>query len=254
VASVFLVAAALTVAPALALLFYLLRRYEGYFEDARVFFALIVGFFAGLVVAFLENVLFQFDHPSFVAAAGPAFAFSYFVVGYAFVETAAKTAVLGAGKFRRRKDTPYYGAALGVGFGAMLALQSVAIALQRGKILEQPIDATWVEVLLLLFALAAGNVLASGAAGVWVGRGSADGKLWNGLFFGTLVQMAVLLLRWFSPAPGAGVAVLPSVAALVYGVTVVVLAQRRILDPIVPPEIRDQVLKERRREQRKEMQ
>jgi hypothetical protein len=107
-------------------------------------------------------------------------------------------------------------------------------------------------VLALLFALAGGNVLASGAAGVWAGRGSADGKLWRGLGLGTLVQMPILLLRWLSPAPGSGVALVPAVVALLYGLAVVWLAQKRILDAIVPPEIRDQVLKERRREQRKQ--
>ena len=91
--SVFLVAAVVTIVPALGFLFYLLNRYEGYFEDARVFFALTVGFFAGLVVAFLENVLFAFDSASFVAQAGVGTAFVLFVAGYALVESAAKTVV-----------------------------------------------------------------------------------------------------------------------------------------------------------------
>ena len=47
-ASIFLVASVVTIIPALGFLFYLLNRYEGYFEDARVFFSLTVGFFVGM--------------------------------------------------------------------------------------------------------------------------------------------------------------------------------------------------------------
>lgn len=249
----FLVAATLTVIPALGMLFYLLRRYEGYFEDARVFFALVVGFFAGLVVAFLENVLFRFDSVDFAQAAGVAFAFSYFVAGYALVEAGAKTIVLGAARFRTRKDTPYYGAALGLGFGMMLALQTVALSLQRGGLLEAPFTPTTLVIGVLLLALASGNVLASAASGVWIGRGSANGKLWTGLAHGAAIQMPILVAIWFSPAPGAGVAVVPALFALLYGIFVVLWTQRKVLDLIVPPEIRDQVLKERRRQKREQM-
>lgn len=248
--SEFLVAAVTTIVPALGILFYLLNRYEGYFEDARVFFGLTVGFFAGLVVAFLENVLFAFDSDLFVAQAGIGTAFVLFVAGYGFVEAAAKTVVLGAGNFRRRKDTPYYGAALGIGFGAMVGLQAVALGLDRTQLLDRAIDGNWVLVLFLLLLSAAGTVLTAGASGVWIGRGSAEGRLWKGLVQGALLGMPSLACLWFfRPAP----AILPALANFGYGLVLVVLTQRRILDRIVPPEIRDQVLKERRRKARREL-
>ncbi len=246
-ASLFLVAAAVTILPALGALFYLLNRYEGYFEDARVFFALVVGFFAGLVVAFLENVAFAFDSDRFIADAGPGTAFLFFVGGYALVESAAKTVVLGAGKFRKRKDTPYYGAALGIGFGAMVGLQAVALGFDATGILDRPFGADWLLVAALIVLSALGTVLASAASGVFVGRGAAEGKLWRGLAHGALVLMPTLACLWFfRPAP----AILPAVASAAYGLAAVIWVQRRVLDRIVPPEIRDQVLKERRREQR----
>lgn len=250
--SVFLVAASITLPPALGALFALLRRYEGYFEDSRIFFSLIVGFFAGLVVAFLENVLFRFDSAEFATAAGLAMAFSYYVAGYAVVEAGAKSVVLGSGKFRRRKDTPYYGAALGIGFGMMLALQQVSLAFERGNLLENGFSARLIVVIALLLALASGTILTSGASGVLIGRGSANGKLWNGLALGSLVQMPIQVFLWFSPAPGMGVAILPALAALAYGIAILIYTQRKVLDVIVPPAIRDQVLKERRRLLRRE--
>lgn len=245
----FLVASVLTIIPALGFLFYLLNRYEGYFEDARVFFSLTVGFFLGLVVAFLENVAFAFDSESFILEAGAGTAFLMFVGGYALVESAGKTVVLGTEKFRKRKDTPYYGAALGIGFGAMVGLQAVALGLRQTGLTQRSIDTDWLLTLALIVLSASGTILTAGATGVWIGKGSAEGTLWRGLAHGSLLTMPVLVCLWFfRPAP----AVIPAVAAALYGAGLVVWTQRRILDKVVPPEIRDQVLKERRRQARRD--
>lgn len=245
-----LIAVPLTIVPAFGLLWYMLRRYEGYFEDARVFFALIVGFFVGLLLAFLENVIFRFDDPSFIDAAGVAYAFAYYVAGYALLETLAKVVVLGTGRFRRRKDTPYYGAPLGIGCGAMLALQYVALGFQRLQDLDAPFNAEYVTTVTLLVALAAATVLVSAGSAIWVGRGAAEGRLWNGVLWGALLQMPLLLALWTSRIEGVWPVRLSALAAVAYGTVLVVNAQRKILDKIVPPEIRDQVRRERRRELR----
>lgn len=251
--SVFLVAAAATIIPALGFLWYLLGRYEGYFEDARVFFALIVGFFAGLVVAFLEGALFQFDSEAFVLSAGLATAFALYVAGYGFVEAAAKTIVLGTSKFRKRKDTPYYGAALGIGFGAMVALQSVALGFTRIGLVGWKWDVDTVAVAAFVLMLAYGNLLVQGAVGVWVGRGSAEGRLWRGTLHGTLLHMPLLALFFVARLEGLLPITLASVGALVYGFGIVYYTQRNVLDKVVPPEIRDLVMKERRRAEREKM-
>jgi hypothetical protein len=247
VVSVFLVAAAVTITPAMGFLWYLLSRYEGFFEDARVFFTLMVGFFAGLVVAWMENQLFQFDSPMFVASAGAGTAFVMFVAGYALVEAMAKTVVLGFGKFKGRKDTPYYGASLGIGFGAMVALQAVALGFVQTKLLDHRPDGAWLVAFTVIVLSAAGTVLTAGATSVWIGKGSADGRLWRGLGLGALLTMPNLVALWFfRPAP----AMLPALGAFAYGLGLVAFTQRRVLDRVVPPEIRDLVMKERRREER----
>ena len=251
--SVFLVAAAATIIPALGFLWYLLGRYEGYFEDARVFFSLIVGFFAGLVVAFMETVLFPFNSDAFIASAGFGTALVLFVGGYALVESAAKTIVLGTGKFRKRKDTPYYGAALGIGFGAMVALQSVALGFNRIGVIGWRLDVDTVAIASFVLMLAFGNLLTQGAVGVWIGRGVADGRLWRGLVHGALLHMPFLLLLWLARLEGLLTISLAAVGAIVYGAGLVYYTQHNILDKVVPPEIRDLVMKERRRAEREKM-
>ena len=124
-----LIAVPVTVLPAVGALWYLLKRYEDYFEDAKVFLALVFGFFGGLFAIFMEMTAFPFAHPQFIDAMGVGTAFAFFIGAYAFFETGCKTIILGMRRFRGRKDTPYYGAALGLGFGAMMALGFVAINL-----------------------------------------------------------------------------------------------------------------------------
>ena len=251
--SVFLVAATATIIPALGFLWYLLGRYEGYFEDARVFFSLVVGFFAGLVVAFLEAAAFPFNSEEFVLSAGWGTAFLLFVGGYALVESAAKTIVLGTAKFRKRKDTPYYGAALGIGFGAMVALQSVALGFTRIGEVGWHWDLATVAIAAFVLMLAYGNLLVQGAVGVWVGRGASDGRLWRGMAHGALLHMPLLVFLWVARLEGLFTISLAAVGAMVYGLGLVYYTQRNVLDKVVPPEIRDLVAKERRRAEREKM-
>jgi hypothetical protein len=94
-----------------------------------------------------------------------------------------------------------------------------------------------------------GLLLAHGAAAVFVGRGSASGKLWKGVIQGALTLVPAYGIAWFWHQNG--IQLVPALASLGYGALLTYMAQTRILDTIVPPEIRDQVRRERRRELRK---
>lgn len=245
------VAAVVTVVPAMAAVWYFLRRYEGYFEDARVFFALIVGFFAGLVTAALELLVFQFGSAPFRLAAGPPAAFLFFVVGYAFFETGVKTMILGLQRFRGRKDTPYYGAALGLGMGAMMAMLITANAIRFGEQSGTPYQPLPFAMMILI---PIGSVFAHGATGAWVGKGSADRTLWRGWGIGMLLLLPMLGIYWlWWPSLGHGNVVLlvPSLLSLVYGVGLLWITRVRILDTVVPKEIQDRIRRDRRREARR---
>ena len=75
--------------------------------------------------------------------------------------------------------------------------------------------------------------------------GSAvDGK------HGALAQMPFFTITWFGTVDQVAAIVAAAVLGVGYGL-LLVLWTRRILDRVVPPEIRDQVLKERRREARR---
>lgn len=259
-ASPVLLAATVTVLPAIGALWYLLKRYEDYFEDSRVFLALIFGFFGGLFAIFMEMTAFPFAHPQFIEAMGVATAFAFFVGAYAFFETGCKTVVLGMKRFRNRKDTPYYGAAMGLGFGAMMALGFVAINLNAvdANAAAQNITASSIAYstpsFLTMASVPLGAIFVHGAAGVFVGKGAAEGKLVKGWGIGALIQMPVLIAYWlFWPSIGRGdvVVLLPALLALVYGLGLMHFVRKRVLDTIVPQHIRDLVRREKRREARR---
>lgn len=267
-----LIAAPVAILPAVAALWYLLKRYELYFDDARVFFSLVVGFFAGLLTTALEFLVFDFQSPKFVAQVGVGTAFLFFVVGYAMFETAGKLVVLGSKGYRTRKDTPYYGAALGLGMGSMMALGFIAInlnAVDAHSALAGAADnatgnatggpgnafayrpATFMSMALVPL----GAVFAHGATGVFVGRGTARGELWKAWLVGSLLQMPVLGIYWlFWPSIGRGDVLLlyPGLLSFGYGLALLHIARTKILDTIVPKHILDQVRRDRRREKRRE--
>ncbi len=244
------VASLVTIVPAMGMLWYLLKRYEDYFDDGRVFFSLIVGFFVGLFIMALETLVFGFNRPSFQEAAGAGTAFIMFVFGYSVLETASKVVVLGSRGYRTRRDTPYYGAALGLGMGAILGLLFVALSLQGSGLLERPVDGLWIRAFLLIAMLPMGAAFAHGATGVWVGHYTSQGRLWQALVVGSLLQMPILGMYWLWGPVGPGVSYFPAVGSLAYGSILVAITIHRILENVVPPEIRDQVRRDRRREQR----
>lgn len=260
-ASPVLIAAPVALIPAVAALWYLLKRYEMYFDDARVFMSLTVGFFAGLVVIAMERLLFPFESPVFRAEVGAGTAFLFFVVGYALFETAAKLVVLGSRAYRMRKDTPYYGAALGLGMGTMMALGYIAINMNVADALAQQDNRTagalgtsyGILPFVSMALLPIGAVLAHGATGVWVGRATAKGQLWQGWLIGAALQAPVLGMFWlFSPHVGQGNVIVmePGLMSIVYGALLLHITRKRVLDHVVPKEILDQVRRDERRKAR----
>ena len=251
-ASPTLVAAPVCIAVATAALWLLGRRFEGYFDDRRLFFSLVVGFFAGLLVAFLEVVLFRFHDPGFLLQA--AFGGLLLGLGYGLLESLAKLVVLGSKGYRVRKDTPFYGAALGIGFGATLSLQYLAAHILHHRAQADAWGPAFLRAATMASLLAWGIVLGNAGVGVLLGKAASDGRLKRAILTGTLAQAPLPLLLGLYGAglhlrtPGWQLGILATVA-FVYGAGAFVLAVRA-LDRVVPPEIRDIVRRDRRRKAR----
>ncbi len=260
-----LIAAPLAILPAAAALWYLLKRYEGYFDDGRVFLSLTFGFFAGLVAIFLELALFPFQDETFKAQVGAGTAFLMFVFGYAMFETACKLVVLGMSRFRGRKDTPYYGAALGLGMGSMMALGFIALNLNQVPFIAEQLNTTSNQTILpsdvsyqalpfiAMLLVPLGLVFAHGGSGAFVGRYVAKGELWKGWAVGAALQapgLMALALFWPSIGIGYETNIVPGLIAMGYGLGLMAIARSKILDHVVPAEIKDKLRRAQRREAR----
>jgi hypothetical protein len=271
VANPVLIAAPLAILPTAIALWYLLRRYEAYFDDARVFLSLTFGFFAGLLAVVFESFVFPFQDVVFRNQVGSGTAFLLFVIGYPLFESGLKSVILGMRRYRGRKDTPYYGAALGLGMGAMMALGFIAANLNLGDayaVIRQDLVANgtanvtlagplaggyhWGP-LLAMVAVPIGAVFAHGATAVYVGRYISKGSLWKAWIIGALLQIpSAMALALFWPSIGIGdeMNAIPGVLSIVYGVGLLAIARARVLDVIVPKDVLDRLQKAQRREAR----
>src|SRR5688500_16733553 len=95
-------------------LYLLLRSYQPFFSAKRIFRTFFVGMLMGAAVTLLERVLGP-------PAPAPA-VLALFAVLLGLLEALAFAAVLNWRSYRGRRDTPYYGVAFGLGFGASHAL------------------------------------------------------------------------------------------------------------------------------------
>lgn len=245
-----LAASVLCLVPAMAALLWFLDRYEGYFDQRKTFFTLAVGLFAGIVVRVFEVLFFPFDNLESVQRFGAGFSFAYTAVGFALIETFAKLVVLGSRKFRARPDTPFYAPALGLAVGAMVALQVVTVSLSTSGALA-PVTTSSIVVLVAILIFAMGLILTNGASAVRIAKHVADGRLWHGLLVGFLWQLPMAALFWMWSLTVILHRGAVALLALAWGGLAAWFAQRNVLEKVVPPEIRDQVRRARRREQRK---
>lgn len=255
-ASPTLLAAVVLIVPTAAAIWGLVGRYQGFFDDRRIFFAMGLGLFAALVVRFLEVRYIYFDYPQALqgntdplTTGTLVYSFSYTAMGFAMLAGLALTAVVGFGKFRMRKDTPYYGAAAGLTFGGIWAMEFVAAHLVQadGRLVTET-GALVFDAFVAL--LAVGIALAHGGAGAWIGRAAGQGKLSFAVGWGILWLLAPMALLWLWE--NGHDQVLPSLAAFGWGLFALLWGDRRVLQAIVPPEIRDRMRRERRRQMRRE--
>jgi hypothetical protein len=155
------------------------------------------------------------------------------------LEAGAFAAVLNWRTFRGRRETPFYGTAFGLGFGATNALFHMFFLLRIEEEARGP--DIWVEAILLamLGLYFAGAILAHGAMGAWTGQGTARSDVRTAILQSALARAAfvalfyaILLLR--SPPYASH---LVAVGAVGLGIALTSSIVHRVLDQVVPPEI-----------------
>jgi RsiW-degrading membrane proteinase PrsW (M82 family) len=181
--------------PAMALLYYLLDRYDVVIKDQPLFgfFAggIIIGMVAFVAHAFIDNQTLEFlDLAVFV-----------FVIGFAFFEEFVKYIILYYKKFVGKYETTYLGLSLGLGFGAtaILSFSYIDIYQTPEILVESPLTIP------MSIAYSLGAVGMHGTAGGLIGYGSAKKVRWT--YLGMAIGLHVLfnflsLAFWWSGSQG----------------------------------------------------
>lgn len=239
----FLVGVLFGFVPSMGFLYILLNNYEGLFNDKRAFFAYLLGLGGGLIATILQIFLGPSGQESDAIAILEILLFG---VVHAFLFAMA----LNSKRFRGKRDTPFYGVAFGLGFGAINVLFLVGNAVAQlartpGSILVEAVSLSYIGLYFM------GSILLHAAVGAWIGRGSAEQSLMapilksaaaEALFLGGFYLL--FIEPWGSFVPIVGLAL--TIALIAHVV-------KHDLDPIVPPEVRREMEIHQRRLARQTM-
>ena len=231
--------------PALLLMFYILRPFEGIFDEQSTLFSFVIGMVVGTVVGVLHG---QID-PIVVPYAPTALL--VFVVGFAFFDQFMRVVFFNSSRFSGRKDTTFYSTAFGLGYGAML------VGLWFFRTFEN--DNVTVNAYVVVGYLCATFAFAvfHGVTGMLVGFGATEKILWR---FGLLAVglECVLNVLWYVALASSlytpeGVAPVWELGTLVMVIAAVAgfLLLRWALRKVVPDLLPDETMRSRRRMLRK---
>ncbi len=234
----FLAAFLVGIVPALAILWYSLRRFsyphteQSLFDDRKVFFALAVGMVFGVFASVLNlnlggNLIF--------------------LAAVLVVEEAFKLVYLNRSGYRGRFDTTFYGVPLGAGAASTAV---VASALWSGS------GALYVPGSILLLALFSVSLsIVHVDTGAVIGFGASRGETWVPLGKAVLARyvhtasLVPFLLVSGQPFEEAGpYALLSVVTSIGFGVLVFLYVYGQLLPGTLPEDIRRKMKRERRRQ------
>jgi len=210
--------------PALAVLYFALWRYDGFFDDRRVFLTMIVGLAMGMLVAF------------FNAWVHPLYYFYGYILGLPALEELFKLIVLNTKRFHGRFDTVFYGVSLGVGIGSMVTVAFLYLGLTTLGAAE----------LVIVLALSFGLCFLHASTGVIIGWGVSKYRAWRGLGYAILIHVVanVTLTPFLLDLPGRYVALAAffGIAALSF-----FFAVFKMIPDSFPQELKALMRRERRR-------
>jgi len=157
----------LGIIPALILLYFGLKGYEGHYKDKTVFLTFVIGIILGFAAAFVQSL----------TIAGVII----YIILLAFFDQLLKTIVLNIGRFQEKRESTIYGLTLGLGFGS--AFTPFLIIAVSSLITSD------IYVLSLLALGSLGIILFHGATGTYIGYGIYAGKLTKHLLTAIILQL-----------------------------------------------------------------
>jgi hypothetical protein len=180
-------------APALVVLFMLLRDYDyprmekALFSDTKVFALVAAGMIVGTVLFIVEGPLYQsfYVHGEEGSAFDVGMFFVIFVILFSLVEEGGKLMVLLFPAVRGKFDCVFYGVAMGCGLSAVAVLETVYVSI--GQAGEMPGADWFLAICLYSIALA----MLHPSTGAIIADASHRGEPWHGLIRALAIRFAV---------------------------------------------------------------
>jgi len=200
----------LGIIPALFLMFFCLKGYDGYYKDKLIFLTFIGGVVLGVLAAVVRlriNV-----EPLVIA----------FLIIYAFFEQLFKTIILNLGRLQLKKETVIYGLSLGLGFGSSFTPFLIIV-----ESLSGPSSYYYLS---LIGVGSIGFILFHAATGAYIGFGIYKGKMLKFLLIAILLQLPfnaisdLIFFRAYFPFVQIGL--------VLYGLIVFVYVVKKIMPQI----------------------
>lgn len=229
----FLVGVFFGLVPAMGFLYILLHRFEGLFQERKAFFAFFIGLGGGLIVTLMQ-MFFQPRNPAEIGIVLGLFGLLHALVFAAF---------LNSRRFRGNRDTPFYGVAFGLGFGAINVLFLIGNTVRRLDPLQDVLVETLTLVILGLYFI--GSILVHASVGAWIGRGTSRGRLGGEILRASITETLYLSLFYVIFLPRFGTVLV--FVALAASITLIAHILNNVLEPLIPEAVRRELEIHRRR-------
>lgn len=250
------VAVLFSVIPSMGLLYVMLDRFEGFFDEKRLFKFLVVGLLMGGAIVFIQVLLLRFHDPGRLLGTPIEIGLPLLAIGYPLLEATSKVAVLNWRTIAGRRDAPYYGASFGIGFGAVFTFITVAGGV-RTFLLAPPPGVSHLEIgifFTLLFLLFLGGIMIHATIGTVIARLTGDRDPLRALGWGTVLGVPFYVGYYFlyttPPGTAGAFTILIPLAVLFYGILGVRYSIRNILEKVVPEEMAKEIRRDMRRKRR----
>lgn len=170
--------------PALVLMFYMLRPFEGLFAERSTFNSFVVGMAIGVMAGVMHVAIDEF------ALQTVPMAVLIFVIGFAVFDQFLRVVLFNSPKFSGKMETTFYATSFGLGYSSML----VALWFYRSFTHPTIEINTWVVTAYLAASFAFAVI--HGSTGMLVGFGAAIGEVWRYGLLGVGMQ-AILNFLWY---------------------------------------------------------
>ncbi|UCE37576.1 MAG: hypothetical protein JSW00_19335 [Thermoplasmata archaeon] len=227
------VASVIGFAPAILLLYILLRRYEEFFAGKNIFLTFAVGMVLGMIITVLHMLI--------------EYTFVILVILLPFFEELAKLVILNYPRLKGKHETVYFGAGLGLGIGSM-AIIAIAFSVfsAHPETLGNP--QTYFDLVVLSFNFS----LLNGAMGVMIGYGCAKNEVANYFIRAYILHAIYNLFFLIYISSEGGLKYGPLFIATVLAIGLFWYVLRELMPKSVSPEMMKKRRREARRRQREQ--